>query len=54
LEDAEAMAAAINYILANKQGAGALAAAGYAAYQADYSEAVVVQHYLDFFAKVAA
>ena len=54
LEDADAMAAAINYILANKAGAQSLAAVGYRDYQADYAEAVVVQRYLDFFAKVAA
>ncbi len=52
-DDAEALAAAINRVLVSRETALALAQAGHDDYLADYSEAVVVQRYLDFFAKVA-
>ncbi len=53
IDDAEALAATINRVLASRDTALALAQAGHDDYLADYSEAVVVQRYLDFFAKVA-
>ena len=53
IDDAEALAAAINRVLVSRETALALAQAGHNDYLADYSEAVVVQRYLDFFAKVA-
>ena len=53
LEDADALAAAINRILANTGTAQALAQAGHGAYMASFSEAVVVRRYLEFFDAVA-
>ena len=54
IDDAEALAAAINRVLASRDTALALAQRGHGDYLAGYSEAVVVQRYLDFFDKVTA
>jgi len=52
VDDAPALAAALNDVLADPAAARSLAAAGHAAWQADYTEAAVVAAYLDFFARI--
>jgi glycosyltransferase involved in cell wall biosynthesis len=53
LEDAAALAAALRRMIGDRILAAALAAAGRAAFEAEFSEARVVAAYRDFFAKVA-
>jgi glycosyltransferase involved in cell wall biosynthesis len=53
LEDAAALAAALRRVIGDRILAAALAAAGRAAFEAEFSEARVVAAYRDFFAKVA-
>lgn len=53
VDDVEALAAGINHMLSNRETALAMTQAGHDDYLADYSEAVVVQRYLEFFDKVA-
>lgn len=52
IDDTEALAAAIDHILSHRETALTLVQAGHADYLAEYSEAVVIQRYLDFFDKV--
>jgi len=54
IDDADALAAAIEKLADDKSLAGALAASGHAAYEAQFTEARVVAAYRDFFKKVAA
>ena len=54
IDDTDALAAAINRILSDRETALALVQVGYDDYLAEYSEAVVIQRYLDFFDKVTA
>ena len=54
IDDTDALAAAINRILSDRETALALVQAGHDDYLAEYSEAVVIQRYLDFFDKVTA
>jgi glycosyltransferase involved in cell wall biosynthesis len=49
MNDADALARAINRLLAEPEACDALVTNGYAAYEASYTEQVVVQRYLDFF-----
>jgi glycosyltransferase involved in cell wall biosynthesis len=53
LEDAAGLAAALRRLLGDRALAASLAAAGRAAFEAQFSEAPVVAAYRDFFAKVA-
>ena len=53
IDDVAALADGIEHILRNRDEAQAMAEAAHEDYLADYSEAVVVQNYLDFFHKVA-
>lgn len=53
LEDAAALAAALRRMIGDRTLGAALAAAGRAAFEAEFSEARVVAAYRDFFAKVA-
>ncbi|MGE0254426.1 MAG: glycosyltransferase [Alphaproteobacteria bacterium] len=52
-EDASALAAAIGALLSDRSRAAAIAAAGRAAWERDYTEAVVVDRWLDFLATLA-
>lgn len=52
VDDAKAMAQAINRVLANDTLAGDLAQAGRVRYEREFTEAQVVKRYLDFFQKV--
>jgi glycosyltransferase involved in cell wall biosynthesis len=54
VEDAPAIAAAVECIVSDRALAEALTEAGRATYQANYTEAAVVRRYMDFFAKVTA
>ncbi|MBL8571879.1 MAG: glycosyltransferase [Phreatobacter sp.] len=51
IDDADALAGAIRAVLADRGFADALAAAGRATYEAGYTEAAVVDRYLEFFAR---
>jgi glycosyltransferase involved in cell wall biosynthesis len=53
LEDAAALAAALHRVIGDRMLAAALAAAGRAAFEAEFSETRVVAAYRQFFAKVA-
>lgn len=53
VDDASALAAAVRRLAADRALAARLAAAGRAAYERRFTEAAVVQHYLDFFARVS-
>ena len=50
---AEALAAAIRSVTADRSFAETLAEGGRAAYEGSFTEAIVVRRYLDFFAAVA-
>ncbi|MBM3525041.1 MAG: glycosyltransferase [Alphaproteobacteria bacterium] len=52
IDDADALAAAIRTVIADRDFAATLAAAGRAAYEAAFTEAAVVDRYLEFFARV--
>ncbi|MGE5477840.1 MAG: glycosyltransferase [Bacteroidales bacterium] len=52
LEDDAAMAAALNRLIADRELAERLGAAGRRAYEEQFTEAAVVQRYIDFFDKV--
>lgn len=52
LEDAEALAAAIRSVTADRSFAETLAEGGRATYEGSFTEAIVVRRYLDFFAAV--
>ena len=52
IDDVEALAVAINRVLSDREMAQAMTAAGHDEFLANFSEAVEVQRYLDFFAKV--
>ena len=54
VDDAAALANAIGRLLVNRVLGERLAAAGRAAYEADYTEDMVVRRYMEFFEKVAA
>ncbi len=54
VDDAAALAAAIAALIANRAQGAALAAAGRAAYEAEFTEAAVVTRYLEFFADITA
>lgn len=54
VDDAEALAAAIGRLAADRELAERLVTAGRAAFEAEFSEAAVVPRYLEFFDKVAA
>ena len=54
VDDAAALAAAIAAIIADPAQGAALAAAGRAAYEAEFTEAAVVTRYLKFFADISA
>ena len=53
VEDADALARAMSALAADPARAAALAAAGRDAYEAGFTEAAVVQRYLDFLAAIA-
>ncbi len=53
VDDVDAMAAAIKRVLGDGELAGALASAGRASYEADFTEESVISRYLDFFQQVA-
>lgn len=53
VEDADALARAMSSLAADRARAAALAAAGREAYEAGFTEAAVVQRYLDFLAAIA-
>jgi glycosyltransferase involved in cell wall biosynthesis len=53
VNDARGLAAALRRVLESRQLAQELAEAGRRAYEAEYTEAAVVRHYLDFFAEAA-
>ena len=53
VEDADALARAMSALAADRARAAALAAAGRDAYEAGFTEAAVVQRYLDFLAAIA-
>lgn len=53
VDDASAMAGAINRVLGDHDFAAHLGRTGQAAYQAQFTEAAVVQRYLDFLTQVA-
>ncbi|MBL26729.1 MAG: glycosyl transferase [Rhodospirillaceae bacterium] len=53
VDDADALAAAIQAVTGDPAFAGSLAEAGRAAYEGSFTEAIVVRRYLDFFAAVA-
>ncbi len=54
VNDAPALAAAVDRLAGDRALATALAVAGRTTYEANYTEAAVVRRYMDFFAKVAA
>ncbi|MEG3618867.1 glycosyltransferase [Magnetovibrio sp. PR-2] len=53
VDDAEAMAQAINRVLKNETLSGDLAQAGRGRYEREFTEAQVVKQYLDFFQRIA-
>ena len=53
IDDVDALAARIAHVLRNQEAALSMTEAGHDAFLADYSEAVVVRRYLEFFDKVA-
>jgi glycosyltransferase involved in cell wall biosynthesis len=53
IDDAEALAGAMQRIASDRRHAAALAAAGRAAYESRFTEAAVVRDYLEFFARIA-
>ncbi|MBL4614413.1 MAG: glycosyltransferase, partial [Magnetovibrio sp.] len=53
IDDAPAMAEAINRVLKDTILAGDLAQAGRGRYEREFTEAQVVQKYLDFFQRIA-
>jgi glycosyltransferase involved in cell wall biosynthesis len=53
VEDADALARAMSALAADPDRAAALAAAGRDAYEAGFTEAAVVQRYLEFLAAIA-
>ena len=54
IDDADALTAAIRRVLESRDLAMTLAGAGFAVYQQRYTEAAVVQQYLDFYRRIAA
>jgi glycosyltransferase involved in cell wall biosynthesis len=53
IDDADALAGAVAELIASPERAMAIAEAGRRRYEAEYTEAVVVRRYLDFFERVA-
>ena len=53
IDDSSAMATAINKVLGDEVFAGDLAQAGRGRYEREFTEQKVVQHYLDFFQRIA-
>ncbi len=54
VDDAAALAGAIRRLLDDRAMGARLAEAGHAAYEADFTEDMVVRRYLEFFEKAAA
>ncbi|HIF10008.1 MAG TPA: glycosyltransferase family 1 protein [Sneathiellales bacterium] len=52
IDDPDALANAINYVIDNPAQANAMAAAGFKSFEADYSENVVTGQYMDFLNEV--